>query len=106
MITYQALERSCYEISNTVVSRAPKKRLPTMYELPSEDPEEPGLPDDFHHHQPELLRETFRPYPIEEQFYVASDLNLYYDESHPQWYKRPDWFVVLGAPPLHKTFFF
>jgi Uma2 family endonuclease len=33
--------------------------LPTMYELPSEDPEEPGLPDDFHYYQLQLLRETF-----------------------------------------------
>jgi hypothetical protein len=31
--------------------------LPTMYDLPSEDPEEMGLPDEF---QPKLLRETFQ----------------------------------------------
>jgi hypothetical protein len=30
--------------------------LPTMYELPSEDPEEPGLPDLFHDFQPKLWR--------------------------------------------------
>ena len=34
--------------------------MPTMYDLPSEDPEEPGLPDEFHDFQPELLSETFR----------------------------------------------
>lgn len=28
--------------------RSPKEVLPTMYDLPSEDPEEPGLPDEFH----------------------------------------------------------
>ena len=39
----------------------PKKVLPTMYDLPSEDPEEPGLPDEFHDFQPQLLRDTFRP---------------------------------------------
>jgi hypothetical protein len=46
-----------------------------MYDLPSEDPEEPGLPDDFHYYQPQLLRETFCPpdYPPE-QIYVATDL--------------------------------
>ncbi|MDM3854757.1 MAG: hypothetical protein PT120_07570 [Aphanizomenon gracile PMC649.10] len=37
------------------------KHCPTMYDLPSEDPEEPGLPDEFHLLQPELLRSTFRP---------------------------------------------
>lgn len=69
-----------------------------MYDLPSEDPEEPGLPDEFHDFQPKLLRETCKPpiYPAEEIF-IDADLNLYYDGRHPQWYKRPDWFLVLGA---------
>lgn len=76
----------------------PKEVLPTMYDLPSEDPEEPGLPDEFHIFQPQLLRETFCPlnYPADDVF-VASDLNLYYDARHPLWYKRPDWFIVLGV---------
>ncbi len=76
-----------------------KERLPTMYDLPSEDPEEPGLPDEFYLHQPQLLRETFCPpnYPTN-NFFVASDLNLYYDSQHTNWYKRPDWFAVLGVP--------
>ncbi|MGL5033273.1 MAG: Uma2 family endonuclease [Microcystaceae cyanobacterium] len=76
--------------------------LPTMYDLPSEDPEEPGLPDEFHLLQPDLLRQTFSPpnYQAEEIF-VASDLNLYYDLRHPQWYKRPDWFAVLGVSRLY-----
>jgi len=30
-----------------------------MYDLPSEDPEEPGLPDEYHHLQPQLLSATF-----------------------------------------------
>lgn len=34
--------------------------LPTMYDLPSENPEEPGLPDEFHDHQPELLSITLK----------------------------------------------
>ncbi len=72
--------------------------LPTMYDLPSEDPEEPGLPDEFHYYQPQLLRETFCPphYPLE-HICVATNLNLYYDPQHPTWYKRPDWFAVLGV---------
>jgi Uma2 family endonuclease len=76
--------------------------LPTMYDLPSEEPEDSGLPDDFHYHQPQLLRETFcPPNSSPEQIYVASDLNLYYDVEHHDWYKRPDWFAVLGVPPLY-----
>ena len=39
--------------------RSPRETLPTMYDLPSEDPKEPGLPDEFHYYQPQLLRETF-----------------------------------------------
>ena len=76
--------------------------LPTMYDLPSEDPEEPGLPDEFHLLQPELLRQTFQPPAYAaDNFFTASDLNLYYDPSHPQWYKRPDWFGVLGVSRLY-----
>jgi Uma2 family endonuclease len=72
--------------------------LPTMYDLPSEDPEEPGLPDEFHDFQPKLLRETCVPptYPQNEIF-IGADLNLYYDKNHTGWYKRPDWFLCLGV---------
>jgi Uma2 family endonuclease len=72
-------------------------RLPTMYDLPSEDPEEPGLPDEFHDFQPDLLRETFLPpnHPKDELF-IGADINLYYNEAHTNWYKRPDWFLCLG----------
>ncbi|MEL7050784.1 MAG: Uma2 family endonuclease [Cyanobacteria bacterium J06588_5] len=75
-----------------------KSTLATMYDLPSEDPEEPGLPDEFHDYQPALLSETFRlqGYANDELF-SAADLNLYYDPDH-NWYKRPDWFGVLGTP--------
>ncbi len=73
--------------------------LPTMYDLPSEDPEEPGLPDEFHDFQPQLLQETCQSpaYPAQEMF-AGTDLNLYYDVRHPRWHKRPDWFLVLGVP--------
>lgn len=70
--------------------------LPTMYDLPSEDKEEMGLPDEFHEFQPKLLRETCQPFV--DEFFVGADLNLYYDVRHTNWYKRPDWFLVLGAP--------
>ena len=76
----------------------PTEALPTMYDLPSENPEEPGLPDEFHLLQPELLRITFRPPNYDqESVFTGSDLNLYYDPHHTQWYKRPDWFGVLGG---------
>ncbi len=62
-----------------------------MYDLPSEDPEEPGLPDEFHISQPRRLEDTCHPpnYPPN-QVFTASDLNLYYDARHPLWHKRPD----------------
>ncbi|MEW6736313.1 MAG: Uma2 family endonuclease [Acidobacteriota bacterium] len=82
--------------------RPPKDYLPTMYDLPSEDPKEPGLPDEFHLLQPQLLKETFQPPTYsQEQCFVATDLNLYFDIRHPLWYKRPDWFAVVGIPRLY-----
>ncbi|BAY75920.1 hypothetical protein NIES25_23690 [Nostoc linckia NIES-25] len=82
---------------------SPKETLPTMYDLPSEYPEEPGLPDEFHRFQPQLLSDTFLPptYSADEVF-VASDLNLYYDLRHTLWYKRPDWFAVVGVSRLYE----
>lgn len=78
--------------------RPPSEVLPTMYDLPSEDPEEPGLPDEFHDLQPQLLRETCRlPHCSPQNLFIGTDLNLYYDGRHPLWYKRPDWFLVVGV---------
>jgi Uma2 family endonuclease len=83
--------------------RAPRDYLPTMYDLPSENPEEPGLPDEFHDFQPKLLRETFCPPGYDkDDLFIAADLNLYYDVRHPQWYKRPDWFAVLDVSRLYE----
>jgi Uma2 family endonuclease len=88
---------------DSVYPIAPNQSLPTMYDLPSEDPEEPGLPDEFHSFQPQLLRETCRSvhYPADQMF-MGTDLNLYYDARHPQWHKRPDWFLVLGVEPANQ----
>ena len=78
--------------------RLPKEKLPTMYDLPSEYPEEPGLPDEFHDLQPELLRVTFcPPHYSPQRIFSGSDLNIYYDLDHPRWHKRPDWFGVVGV---------
>jgi Uma2 family endonuclease len=83
--------------------RPAKERLPTMYDLPSENAEEPGLPDEFHDFQPELLRMTFQPptHPSD-QIFSGSDMNLYYDLSHQNWYKRPDWFGVVGVSRFYE----
>jgi Uma2 family endonuclease len=77
--------------------------LPTMYDLPSENPEEPGLPDEFHFLQPLLLYLTFQPINWNPDLvYSACDLNLYYDTNHTLWYKRPDWFGVVGVSRLYQ----
>lgn len=67
----------------------------------SEDLEDSGLPDEFHLWQSELLSLTFcPPNYTQKQVFVASDLNLYYDPQHTGWYKRPDWFAVVGVSRL------
>jgi Uma2 family endonuclease len=80
---------------------SPREILPTMDDLPSEDPEEPGLPDEFHFYQPDLLRRTCcSPRYSNESMFIGADLNLYYDVRHHLRYKRPDWFLVVGVPRL------
>jgi Uma2 family endonuclease len=82
--------------------RSPRETLPTMYDLPSEDPEEPGLPDEFHDLQPQLLSATLQiSQYARDQIFTGTDLNLYYDVHHPLWHKRPDWFLVVGVPRLY-----
>lgn len=95
--------------ATTSVNRSPNEwhlkplTLPTMYDLPSESPEEPGLPNIYHGLQPQVLDETlFLPqYPADQVFY-AFDLNLYYDPTQTGWHKRPDWFLCVGVPSLYK----
>lgn len=36
------------------------------------------------------------------KIFTGTDLNLYYDVHHPQWYKRPDWFLSLGVQRLYE----
>jgi Uma2 family endonuclease len=75
-----------------------KDQLPTMYDLPSEEIGDSGLPDQYHFWQGELLSETFVPPNYDpNQVFVACDLNLYYDPEQPLWYKRPDWFAAVGV---------
>ena len=78
--------------------QSPLLTMPTMYDLPSELVGESGLPDEFHRIQSDGLTETCQPpnWPPDRVF-TASDLNVYYDARHSGWYKRPDWFLVLGV---------
>lgn len=83
--------------------RSPRETLPTMYDLSSEYPEEPGLPDEFHDLQPQLLSRTLRlSQYARDNWFSASDLNLYYDVNHPLWHKRPDWFLAVDVPRLYE----
>jgi Uma2 family endonuclease len=83
--------------------KLPVKSLPTMYDLPSEAVGEPGLPDEYHLWQAALCSATFRPPEYSsDKILVACDLNLYYDPQHPLWYKRPDWYAVVGVPNLYQ----
>jgi Uma2 family endonuclease len=81
----------------------PRETLPTMYDLPSENKEEPGLPDEFHGLQQSILRDGFKPtnYNLAEIF-IGADINIYYDIHHLQWYKRPDWFAAVGVSRLYE----
>jgi Uma2 family endonuclease len=82
--------------------RSPQPTLPTMYDLPSEFPEESGLPDVFHDLQPQLLSRTLRLSGYgSDRLFTASDLNIYYDLNHPLWHRRPDWFLALDVPRLY-----
>jgi Uma2 family endonuclease len=74
-----------------------------MYDLKSEDPEEPGLPEEYHGYQPLLLRHTFKPANYDpDEVFIGADINLYYDLRHLNWYKRPDWFAVVGVSRLYE----
>jgi Uma2 family endonuclease len=83
--------------------RSPKDLLPTMYDLLSEDPEEPGLPDEFHDLQPQLLSRTLSLTRYSrENYFTASDLNIYYHIRQPLWHKHPNWFLVVDVPRLYE----
>jgi Uma2 family endonuclease len=81
--------------------RSPLETMPTMYDLPSELIGDSGLPDEFHLIQAALLTETCQPIDYSpEEILLASDLNLYYDPKHTNWYKRPDWYMVVDLPKV------
>ncbi|HEX5082612.1 MAG TPA: Uma2 family endonuclease [Blastocatellia bacterium] len=81
----------------------PGETLPTMYDLPSEEIGESGLPDEFHFKQACLLWETFKPPTVpDDHVFSAIDMYLYYDIHHTNRYKRLDWFGVIGVPRLYE----
>jgi hypothetical protein len=90
-------------VVQTTVQQSNRSAFPTMHDLPSENPLESGLPDEFHGLQPQLLADTvhLRDYDKSKIFH-SFDLNLYYDLEHPGWYKRPDWFLVVGTDRLYR----
>jgi Uma2 family endonuclease len=101
-----------YPQQQTDPPRPPWETLPTMYDLPSENAEDSGLPDVgaspsrdvFHDLQPQLLSATFRLQDYTgDRIFTGTDLNLYYDVHHQLWYKRPDWFGVVGIPRLYRN---
>ena len=92
-----------HSIPQSSPPRPPRETLPTMYDLPSEWPEEPGLPDEFHDLQPQLLSRTLALADYSrDQWFAASDLNLYYNVHKPLWHKRPDWFLAVGVSRLYE----
>ncbi|MGV2387327.1 MAG UNVERIFIED_CONTAM: hypothetical protein LVR29_00220 [Microcystis novacekii LVE1205-3] len=63
--------------------------LPTMYDLPSENPEEPDCLTNFISSNPNYCARPFNLLTILPNKYLSpANLNLYYDPYHPQWYKR------------------
>jgi Uma2 family endonuclease len=89
--------------TQTDLPLSPRQTMPTMYDLPSENPEESGLPDEYHQYQPLLLRSTFKPVNVDpDEIFIGTDINLYYDANHFNWYKRPDWFAVVGVSRLYE----
>ena len=81
---------------------SPRETLPSMYDLPSEYVGDSGLPDEFHGWQAQILQLTFKPrHWNQDRVFSAMDLNLYYDLKNPLWYKRPDWFGVVGVSRLY-----
>ncbi len=58
-------------------SSPPKHTLPTMYDLPSEEIGDSGLPDEYHAIQAQILDRTFQPANYSsDRIFSAIDMNL------------------------------
>lgn len=96
--------REYYEQNPNLSIVLPQKDWPTMYDLPSEYPEDPGFPDEFHAWQAEFLSETFQLKKVaKDQVLISKNLNLHYDFKTPDSHIRPDWFAVVGVPRLYDS---
>jgi Uma2 family endonuclease len=73
----------------------PINTLLTMYDLPSEDPDNLAPSDGFHRMQHSLLKTTCRPKLS--KFFIGSNMHFYYDVKNALRYKIPDWFLVPGV---------
>lgn len=79
------MQQRTYPVPQSETPRSARETLPTMYDLPSENLEEPGLPDEFHDYQTQLLSRTLRLVDwAADRMFTGADLNLYYDVQHRQ----------------------
>ncbi len=76
---------------------SPKEVLPTMYDLPDEEVDQPGMPDIFHVWQARLLDETFRPpnYEPEEIFTAKLEKKPEMRLSYVIWQEGIDPLIVV-----------
>lgn len=78
-----------------------RKNLPTMYDLPSEEVGEAGMPDQYHVFQRNLLRETLSLKTHDRsEWFGCGNLRVYYDVDSLAFVK-PDWFLAVGVPSLY-----
>jgi len=92
-----------YPVEQTDPPLSPRETLPTMYYLPSDNPNESGWSDQFHFLQSHLLSISFQPhqyYPT--NVFCMGNMNLYYNVRQQNWYKRPDLFGVVGVSQFYE----
>jgi Uma2 family endonuclease len=64
-------------VEQTDPPRSARDTLPTMDDLPSEDPKEPGLLDEYHYLQPHLLSATLHLTTVAaDEVFSVGDMNL------------------------------
>ena len=63
----------------------------------------PLTSEQFQLFQSHLLESTFTPSNYSsDQVFAGSSINLFFDPRHPQQFKRPDWFGVVGVDKLYQ----
>lgn len=103
MVSIRPQSIPAHRIHESVEGWQARANLPTMYDLPSEDPDEPGQPDEYHDLQPQLLSRTLQlVHYARSDCFMASNLNLYYKVDRLRWHQRPDWFLAAGVSRLYE----